>query len=318
MKAPLPKGTSTQCYTTSRAATAKERSCAFKPATRHEHTPSNSIGLLLAIALALICPIPTLHAQISEQQTRELFTEANQLFREANETAGISPAQSQDLYHRAVLRFERIVSEGGVRNGMLFYNIGNAYFRMNDIGRAILNYRRAEQYVPGDRNLSQNLRSARESRQDTFEEGQSVQVMRTLLFWHYDLTPRLRSLLFGVLSLFFWSLACLRFFRPDWSPTWSLALLGGLAILFLGSLVVESGARTSRQAGVLVAGQVIAHKGDGQSYEPAFKDPLHAGTEFVQLEERGDWRHVELPDGRQCWVQAESAEMVAVDPDNTL
>lgn len=254
-----------------------------------------------------------LSAQLSEQQTRELFTEANQLFRQANETANVNPAESQDLYHRAVLRFERIVSEGGVRNGMLFYNIGNAYFRMNDIGRAILNYRRAEQYIPGDRSLGQNLLSARESRQDTFEEGQSAQVMRTVLFWHYDFTPRFRSILFGFLSLFLWGLASLRLFRPSWAPTWSLAVLGGLAVLFLGSLVVESTVQASQQAGVLVAPQLIARKGDGLSYEPAFTDPLHAGTEFVQLEQRNDWRHIELPDGRQCWVPADAAEMLALD-----
>lgn len=271
-------------------------------------------GILLA-AGTLPAQLPTqAPAQLSEQQTRELFTEANQLFRQANEAANLNPAESQDLYHRAVLRFERIVSEGGVRNGKLFYNIGNAYFRMNDIGRAILNYRRAEQYIPGDPNLGQNLHSARESRQDTFEEDQSAQVMRTLLFWHYDLTPRFRSILFGFLSLLFWGLASLRFFRPGWAPTWSLALLGCLAALFLGSLVVESTAQASQQAGVVVAPQVIARKGDGLSYQPAFTDPLHAGTEFVQLEERGDWRHIELPDGRQCWVPADSAEMLALNP----
>ncbi|MDA1313057.1 MAG: hypothetical protein O2968_06965 [Acidobacteria bacterium] len=253
-----------------------------------------------------------LSAQLSDQQTRELFTEASQLFRQANESANLNPAESQDLYHRAVLRFERIVSEGGVRNGMLFYNIGNAYFRINDIGRAILNYRRAEQYIPGDPNLSQNLRSARESRQDTFEEGQSAQVIRMLLFWHYDFTPRFRSILFGFLSLVFWGLASLRFFRPAWAPTWSLALLGCLATLFFGSLAVEFTAQASQQAGVLVAPQVIARKGDGLSYEPAFTDPLHAGTEFVQLQARDDWRYIELPDGRQCWVPVDAAEMLAI------
>ncbi len=273
---------------------------------------------MVATVFALFLVSATLlPAQLSEQQTHEIFTEANQLFRQANETANFNPAESQDLYHRAVLRFERIVSEGGVGNGSLFYNIGNAYFRMNDIGRAILNYRRAEQYIPGDRNLSENLRSARESRQDTFEEGQGAQVMRTLLFWHYDFTPRLRSILFGVLSFGFWGLASVRFFRPGWSPTWSLALLGGLAALFLGSLVVESAAEASQQAGVLVAPQVIARKGDGLSYEPAFTDPLHAGTEFVQLEERTDWRHIEIPDGRQCWVPADTAEMLIIEPSAT-
>lgn len=51
---------------------------------------------------------------------------------------------------------------------------------------------------------------------------------------------------------------------------------------------------------------------DGQSYEPSFKDPLHAGTEFVLLEVRNEWSHIELPDGRQCWIPTDSASLVAL------
>ena len=294
------KGFSTGSYSSSRTATDKER---CKPIVRL---------LLVAIALILGWPAPRLQAQLTEQQTRELFTEANQLFRQANEAANVSPAESHDLYRSAVLRFERVASEGGVRNGMLFYNIGNAYFRMNDIGRAILNYRRAEKYIPGDRNLTLNLGTARETRQDSFEEGQSAQVMRTLLFWHYDIQPGTRSMLFGVFSLLFWGLAALRLFRRVWSPGWALGLLGGVAVLFLGSLVFESTVQASQQVGVVVASQVIARTGDGQSYEPAFSDPLHAGAEFVLLDARNDWNHVELPDGRQCWLPADSSDLAGL------
>lgn len=264
----------------------------------------------LPVVLSTLILASIANAQLSEQQIRELFTEANQLFRQANESASVDPVESQDLYRRAVLRYERIVSEGDVRNGMLFYNIGNAYFRMNDIGRAILNYRRAEQYTPGDRNLARNLRTARETRQDTFEQGQSAQVMRTLLFWHYDIQPGTRSMLFGVFSLLFWGSASVRLFRRGWSPGWALGLVGAIAALFLGSLVFESTVQASQQAGVVVAPQVIARTGDGQSYEPAFSDPLHAGAEFVLLDARNDWNHIELPDGRQCWIPADSADLV--------
>jgi hypothetical protein len=298
MNTPGHKGRSTRLYPSGRAAAGKEW---CKP-TR--------LLVWLVVALVFSCLTAPLQAQLTEQQTRELFTEANQLFRQANEAANVSPVESQDLYRRAVLRFERIASEGGVRNGMLFYNIGNAHFRMNDIGCAILNYRHAEQYIPGDRNLALNLRTARETRQDSFEEGQSAQVMRTFLFWHYDIQPGTRSMLFGVFSLLFWGLAAMRLFRRAWSPGWALGLVGGVASLFFGSLVFESTVQASQQAGVVIAPQVIARTGDGQSYEPAYSDPLHAGAEFVLLDARNDWNHVELPDGRQCWIPSGSADLV--------
>ena len=67
------------------------------------------------------------------------------------------PAAADAFYRKALLRFERLVNEGGVRNGRLFYNIGNINFLLKDIGRAILNYRRAELYMPGDPNVRRNL-----------------------------------------------------------------------------------------------------------------------------------------------------------------
>lgn len=54
------------------------------------------------------------------------------------------------------MRSRRIIQEGVVKNGKLYYTLGEICFRMKDIVRAILNYRRAEQYVPDDPNLKQN------------------------------------------------------------------------------------------------------------------------------------------------------------------
>ena len=59
-----------------------------------------------------------------------------------------------------------------------------------------------------------------------------------------------------------------------------------------------------------MAEEVTARKGDSTSYEASFQDPLHAGAEFLLVEERNDWVHVELPDGRRCWLPAQSIAMV--------
>ena len=47
---------------------------------------------------------------------------------------------------------------------------------------------------------------------------------------------------------------------------------------------------------------MIARKGDGDTYEPSFKEPLHAGAEFKLMENRGEWYQVELADGQRCWI----------------
>jgi len=247
---------------------------------------------------------------LSGDDLNALLGEANTLFRQANDLSLQDAAAARDLYRRAALRYERIVREGGIHNGRLFYDIGNAYFRAQDIGRAILYYRRAQLFIPGDSNVEQNLQYARSRRRDTFEEAQRTQVLKTLLFWHYDLSPRVRSVLFGVLFALFWIGAAVRLLRPSLVPRAGLIVTGVLAAVLLGSLLVESTTGGGRNEGVIVAQQVIARKGDGESYEPSFVEPLHAGAEFRLVRDRDDWLQIELRDGRRCWIPARVAGLV--------
>ena len=262
--------------------------------------PAAALSVLLAAAPALA---------LSQQEAKRLFQEANELFREANELSLRDPNAAVELYQRAALRYERLVRDGGIRNGKLFYNLGNAYFKAQDIGRAILNYRRAERYIPGDPNLEQNLAYVRSRLQDRFEAEQRTQVLRTLLFFHYDFPPGLRLALLAVFSGLFWGLAAVRLFRREWAPGWALAALAAAGLLMLGSLAAEATAAEPVE-GVILSPQVVARKGDGESYEPSFTEPLHAGTEFRLIEERNGWYRIELPDGRTCWIPTDAAGLV--------
>jgi hypothetical protein len=267
------------------------------------------ISILLTAAFVAFVPAVPRAASLNQTDIQQLFQEGNNLFHRGNELSRTDPVGAKDAYRAAVIRFERIVEEGGIQNGKLFYNIGNAYFRLNDLGRAILNYRRAGQFLAGDANLAQNLRYARSRRIDQIEEKQQTQVLKTLLFWHYDLSQRTRSALFAGFFAAFWVLASLRLFFGDRVPRVLLAGCGVVALLFLGSLGLEA-ASGGHDSGVILAEQVIARKGDGDTYEPSFKEPLHAGTEFALVENRGEWYQVELADGQRCWVPATAAGLI--------
>ena len=264
--------------------------------------------ILVATALGLL-PSLLSAASLGEGDAQQLFDEATNLFRRGNELSRGNPVAARDAYRGAVIRFERIVDDGGIHNGKLYYNIGNAYFRLDDLGRAILNYRRAGQFLSGDANLAQNLRYARSRRVDQIEQNQEAQVLETLLFWHYDLSPGTRSTIFAVFFVAFWVLAAFRLFFVERIPKALLMASGIVALVFLGSLVWE-GMAGNHGSGVILAEQVIARKGDGDTYEPSFNEPLHAGTEFELLEDRGDWYQVELADGQRCWIPAASAGLV--------
>ena len=81
---------------------------------------------------------------LSQAALVALADEAGGLFRQANEAVQKEPGRARELYEQAILRYRRIIEEGGIANAALHYNIGNAYLLKGDPGRAILHYRRAQ------------------------------------------------------------------------------------------------------------------------------------------------------------------------------
>ena len=175
--------------------------------------------------------------------------------------------------------------------------------------RAIVNYRRAEQLMPGDENLAQNLGYVLAKRQDVIPARQGEKLLQTLFFWHYDLSRHARLLLFSGCYVLFWLAAGLMSFSPVPVPRWLTGSLLALSLLLATSLVFEHLA-ASPATGVIVKPEVVARQGDGRNYQPSFTAPLHAGTEFRLLEKRPNWLRVELNDGRKCWLPLQSCELV--------
>lgn len=265
--------------------------------------------VLLVLACWLL-PAAWLTASLTEEEVKGLFEEGAQLFAEANERHAKEPEDAKEIYEKAALRFERVVREGGVENGKLYYNIGNAYFRAGDLGRAILNYRRAEQFDPSDSNVKQNLEFARSQRKDELKESEEARILQTLLFFHFDLSFQLRVLLFGGAFLLLWVAAGVRLLVKRPFLTWLMGGAGVVSLVLLISLVAEALTLENERPGVVVAEEVVARKGDSASYEASFQEPLHAGAEFVLLEERNDWMHVKLPGDAECWLPARAVELV--------
>ena len=248
--------------------------------------------------------------KLAAEDISRLFHEASSMFAEADKLASSDPDKAKSLYQKSIARFDRIIKEGGIENGKLYYNIGNTYFRIKDIGRAILYYRRAEQYLGNDINLQQNLEFARNTRKDQIKEKQKTKILKTLFFWHYDLSAKTRLILFTLSFGLLWTFAAIYIFIKKPVFKWMISITAALSLLFAGSFIIEYITLQKSIPGVIIRQQVIARKGNSESYEKSFKEPLHAGTEFTLLEHRGSWLRIELPDARTCWLPAADVELV--------
>lgn len=246
----------------------------------------------------------------AELNVEPLLKEGNELFQQANELSVEDPEKAKDLYLKSALRFERITRDGDIENGKIYYNIGNAYFRADDIGRAILNYRRAEQFTPNDPNIQQNLSYARKRRKDDLDETEETKVLQTLLFWHYDFSFSQRFTFFVTVFLTLWAATTTRIFLKRPFLKWIIGTTAILSVVLGASLITESRTIQNKRPGVIISDEIIARKGNSESYEASFQEPLHAGTEFTLIESRKNWLHVELTDGRQCWLPEIAVSMV--------
>ncbi len=253
------------------------------------------------LALALLAVSSTAHAAADYQlQTLE---NANAMFHAASNSV---------QYAEAAQQYEYLVKEEGIRNGKLFYTLGNSWFMAGDLGRAILNYRRAEQYLPNDADVRYNLNTALTQRTDLIPPKPPSTLASTLLGWHFNTSAFLRGWLFATCWLVFWG-AWFWYRKSRKKETRILLLVAGLlSLALLASLLTDQIQKQRTKQGVIVAPEVLARKGDGEMYGPAFLDPLHSGTEFQRLEERGAWWHIRLPDGQTCWIPARAGEMVAL------
>jgi len=239
-----------------------------------------------------------------------IIQEANSYYRQAMETAPQDAWKAKKLYEKAAIYYEKLTTDNGIKNGKLYYNLGNAYFRMGDIGRAILNYLKAQQYIPNDKNLLQNLDYARAKRIDKVTEKEQQMGLKIIFFFHYYIPVLLRLAIFIICFVLIWIFAILKLFFKQGLLNFFLIISIIVVILFAGSLFFEITKTSSEHPGVVLATELIARKGDSDTYEKSFQEPLHAGTEFILIEERRNWYEVELKDGRTCWIQTKDVGLV--------
>ena len=215
-----------------------------------------------------------------------LFMEANKYYKE-------------ETYEKAAVIYENLIRSGMI-NGDIYYNLGNSYFKMGMLGKAILNYRLAELYLPRDEDLKANIGYARQLTKDRIEEKQFLPFLKEFCFWYSKLNLKELLMVFLLLNGLFWALATIRIF---WKREYqNLILLINLAlVLVLGcSLALKLYNCTHKIGGVVLAKEITVRAGNGINSTALFQ--LHDGAEFKIIEQGGDWLKIELGDGKRGWV----------------
>jgi uncharacterized protein YgiM (DUF1202 family) len=76
------------------------------------------------------------------------------------------------------------------------------------------------------------------------------------------------------------------------------------------SVAVQTWSDARTTEAVIIEDNVVVRKGNGEGFEPQFKQKLHEGVELVVLEQQRGWCHIELPDGKTGWVKSSQLERI--------
>ncbi|MBO6238925.1 MAG: tetratricopeptide repeat protein, partial [Bacteroidales bacterium] len=195
----------------------------------------------------------------------------------------------------------------------LYYNLGNACFKQDDIAHAILNYERALKLDPSYSDARYNLEFAQGFVQDKIEAVPEFFLEQ----WGRKACWLLPSDAWAALFLVLLAaaLGCtLLFLLGGRSALRKTGFICGIVALVLSLLCLDFAfwQRTDyRKAdGAVVTRPVTTVRSSPGS--DAAKDlfVLHEGTKVKLLDEVGSWRNIELADGRQGWMKTEDLEVI--------
>jgi tetratricopeptide (TPR) repeat protein len=249
----------------------------------------------IVVSIIILLAYVSINAQ---NKVDSLFTTANEHYIEGR-------------FDKAAELYQMLV-DSGFNNAELYFNLGNAYFKLNRIPYAIVNYERANMLNPGDEDIQFNLEYTRTF---TIDRIEPLPVF-FLTQWYRNIRAVLTSNGWAIASLVFlgFTMLLLLFFWFSFSP-WLKRISFAFAILALSLGVLSSvfsyqeKTRTALRNQAIIFKPVVTVKSSpGDTGKDIFI--LHSGTKVQITKAIGQWVEIRIADGNKGWILAESLELI--------
>jgi len=220
-----------------------------------------------------------------------LFDQANQLYQ-------------QEDFQQAIEKYLEIINNG-FESWQLYYNLGNAYYKTRQFGRAILNYERAQNLNPKNEDIQFNLQIANLTVVDTIVEPpqfifskwlsdlKSIWGIKTLTF--FAIGGYLLTMLLIVIKIF------VRRSRPDRLLNFLLTPIIIMFLIITTIFIVRIHENNTARHAIVLVDKVDVLSSPEEGGTELFS--LHEGVKFGVKEIRGEWAKIRLVDGKVGWVK---------------
>lgn len=240
----------------------------------------------------ILCSIVSLIAQKSN------LAIANELYTEGK-------------YAEAAKQYENVLVQQGT-SAELYYNIGNSYYKSNELGLSILNYERALKLTPGFEDAKVNLELAQLKVVDNIVQSPTFFLGR----WIISLIKIFNSNVWFFLSVSFFCLCLVFVFLFVFGNTRTVRktsfYFSSVFICLFFVTLFFSGIRkkqmTNHNYAIVMTGVVTVKSSPDQSGTDLFQ--LHEGTKVKVESTLGEWVEIKLGNGSVGWVEDENIERI--------
>ena len=216
-------------------------------------------------------------------------------------------AYMQENYQAAAELYEEALQNG--TNADVYYNLGNAYYRLKDMGKAVLNYERALVLDPGNEDIRYNLDICESKLVDQFNKPSEM----FFITWLKDLVYSknaddwgILGVVFFVLLFFFWGLYRYGHAIVLRKMGFFIALMFLLLSILTNIAAAFAYWKYTDDSRAVIVVESPFYKGSNDKEEPL--RTLNPGTtvDVIQENSKGWWEIV-LPNGKKGWIEQDRA-----------
>ncbi|MBD1260215.1 SH3 domain-containing protein [Maribacter polysiphoniae] len=227
------------------------------------------------------------------------------LFDKATESYNSGDYQKAIDYYNSIL-------DNGQHSAELYFNLGNAYYKLNQIAPSIYNYEKALLLSPNDREIKNNLGYAQNMTLDAIEvmpETGLARIYKTLTgFLSFDQWSYV-----AVIFMILFVLLYLAFYYFKYAMHKRIAFILSIVCLLISVMTVvfafiQYNDFMADQPAIVFTSEVRIKSEPNKGSQPIFV--LHEGTKVNVLDGLNEWKKIRIADGKTGWIPSESIKLL--------